>query len=164
MPGEADAVRTALEALFDLPILEHGFASYMRDYRIVSEIGGKSEHRGRYLHTFTHCPVVNLTMTVRDDVWRESWDDHFTDYQRWTDAGEPDGYVWGVNWSMAYPGPTYVDDSALAREWSERLGHPMHEAVIETNAFRMQIVFHDLKVERIGDDVSVYDQVTIPLK
>jgi hypothetical protein len=157
------SIREALERLFDLPILEHGFAPYMRDYRIVSEIGGKSDQRGRYLHTFTHCSVVNVTTTVRDDSWRVSWDDHFTDYQRWLDAGEPDGYVWGANWSLAYPGPTYVEGSALAREWSGRLGRPMHEAVIETNAIRLQIVFHDLKVERIGDQVSVYDQVTFPL-
>ena len=43
-------------------------------------------------------------------------------------------------------------------------GHPMHEAVVETNTFRLQLVFHDLRIERAGDEVSVYDQVTFPLQ
>lgn len=155
--------RDRLEQLFDLPILSHGFAPYQRDYLIESEIGGQSESRGRYLFTFTHCPIANLSTTVPDATWKLSWDDRFIDYQRWLASGEPDGYVWGVNWAMAYPGPTYVEGSHLAAEWGDRLGRAMHEAVIETNAFRLQLVFHDLRVERTGDDVSVYDQVTFPL-
>jgi hypothetical protein len=70
-----------LERLFDLPILSHGFAPYQRDYVIESEIGGRSEHRGHYRFTFTHCVVANLTTTVRDDTWRISWDARFIDYQ-----------------------------------------------------------------------------------
>ena len=153
-----------LEQLFDLPVLSHGFAPYQRDYVIESEIGGQSEHRGHYRFTFTHCAVANFTTTVRDDTWRLSWDDRFIDYTRWLEEGEPEGYIWGVNWSMAYPGPTYVMESPLAAEWSVRFGQPMHEAIIDTNAFRLQLVFHDLHVDRTGDEVSVYDKVTIPIQ
>ena len=157
------SVTERLERLFDLPILSHGFASYQRDYVIESEIGGKSEHRGHYRFTFTHCVVSNLTTTVRDDTWRVSWDARFIEYEHWLAVGEPEGCVWGANWSMAYPGPSYVNNSPLATEWSARLGHTMHEAVIETNVFRLQLVFSDLLVERTGDEVSVYDQVTFPI-
>lgn len=38
-----------------------------------------------------------------DEVWPRSWSDEFSDYQRWVSAKEPDGYVWGTNWSLAYP-------------------------------------------------------------
>lgn len=152
-----------LEQLFDLPILRHGFAPYQRDYVIEAEIGGRSEHRGHYRFSFTHCPVANLTTTVGDATWQASWDDRFIDYKGWLASGEPEGYVWGVNWSIAYPGPTYVEGSVLAAEWGRRLGRAMHEAVIETNAFRLQLVFHDLQVERTGDEVSVYDQITFPV-
>jgi hypothetical protein len=157
------SIQDRLNQLFDLPVLSHGFAPYQRDYLIESEIGGTGPNRGRYLFTFTHCPVANLTTTIRDDSWKLSWDERFIDYQRWIGSGEPEGYVWGVNWSMAYPGPTYVEASQLAATWQARLGHEMHEAVIETNAFSLQLVFHDLRVERTGDTVSVYDQVSFPV-
>ena len=157
-------VRERLEQLFDLPILSHGFAPHQRDYVLEAEIGGDSPSRGRWRFTFTHCPVANLSSTVKDAVWRLSWGDEFTEYSRWEAAGEPEGFVWGVNWSMAYPGPTYIERSDLAEEWATRFGHPMHEAVVETNAFRLQLVFHDLRIERAGDEVSVYDQVTFPLQ
>ena len=153
-------IRERLELLFDLPILKHGIAPYQRDYVIEAELGGQSELRGHYVFTFTHCVVANLSTAVRDDSWRSSWDDVFVDYALWEKAGAPEGFVWGTNWSMAYPGPTYVENSPLAKEWTSRLGHPMHEAVIETEAFKLQLVFHDLRSERTGDHVSVYDKVT----
>ena len=157
------SIEERLKLLVDLPILSHGFAPYRRDYVIEAELGGQSDQRGRYRFTFTHCVLADFITTVRDDTWQVSWDNRFIDYESWIAAGEPKGYVWGVNWSMAYPGPSYVPDSPRAAEWSARLGQVMHEAIIETNAFRLRLVFHSLSVERTGDEVSVYDQVTIPL-
>lgn len=40
----------------------------------------------------------------------------------------------------------------------------MHEAEIETNAFILRLVFHDLSIEKISEDVGVLDRVLIPLK
>jgi hypothetical protein len=48
---------------------------------------------------------------------------------------EPDGYVWGTNWSVAYPGLRAVPDSAQAAEWSRRLGKQMFEATLATDRF-----------------------------
>ena len=159
----AMSIAERLEQLFDLPILSHGFAPHQRDYVVEGEVGGRSEHRGRYRFTFTHRVVANLTTAVRDGTWRVSWDERFVDDRDWLAAGGPAGYVRGVNWSLAYPGPSLVDGSPLAAGGGERLGHAMHEAIVETNAFRLQLVFHDLRVERTGDHVSVYDPVTFPL-
>jgi hypothetical protein len=158
------SVPDRLQRLFDLPILSHGFAPFQRDYVVESEIGGRSNDRGRYRFTFTHTVIANVTTTVSDTIWLESWDDRFTAYDRWQASGEPQGIVWGVNWSMAYPGPTYVHGSLLAEQWTARLGHAMHEAHIETEMFRLQLVFHELRIERTGDDVSVYDRVSHPIK
>jgi hypothetical protein len=157
------SVRDTLSELFDLPILEHHFAPHQRDYQVVAELGGDTTARGRYLYTFTHCPYARLITNVKDAVWQESWSDKFIDYEQANRDGPPDGYVWGVNWSMAYPGPTYVENSALAASWSERLAHQMHEATIDTDAFSLQLVFHDLNVRKISEDVAVYDKVTSPL-
>lgn len=61
---------------------------------------------GAHELTFTHCVRLEYETRVRDDVWSRSWSDEFVDYQAWLDAGEPDGYVWGTDWSSAYPGRT----------------------------------------------------------
>src|SRR5438045_16455 len=100
------------DPLFDVAILQHGFAAFMRDYDVIVEASGEVMP-GRYRYRFTHCPVANVTTTVKDEVWRESWDDSFVDYNNWLAADEPPGFVWGVCWSMAYPGLTYQDQSVL---------------------------------------------------
>jgi len=50
---------------------------------------------------------------------------------------------------LAYPGATYIDDSAKAKQWSNRLGKPMHEVLIETNGHSLDLVFHDLIVREL---------------
>jgi hypothetical protein len=133
------------ELLFDSAVVSHGYAPHLRDYHVVVELG-----HGRWLYRFTHCPEAHVTTAVTDEAWRHSWDEQFTDYEAWEEAGAPEGFVWGVCWAEAYPGISYVDGSERARRWSERLAHEMHEAAIETNAFRLGLVFHDLVVEQIG--------------
>src|SRR5437016_608247 len=113
--------------MFDVAILYHGFTPFMRDYDVIVEAGGI--RAGRY--RFTHCSEAHLTTRVADKWWLVSWDDRFTDHQRWLAAGEPDGFVWGACWSMAYPGLSYLEDATLAKEWSERFQQPMHEVEIE---------------------------------
>jgi hypothetical protein len=150
------------DRFFDSAIDSHGYAPHMRDYDIVIErpaanpYGGGSYVEGRYRYRFTHCPEVRVTSALGDDVWRESWDEHFIDFAAWERAGEPEGFVWGVGWSVAYPGLSYVVDSALAASWSRRLGREMHEVGAESNAFALRLVCHDLVVRRlaVGDPVT----------
>jgi hypothetical protein len=147
--------------IFDVAILGHGFTPYMRDYDVVVEAGGIGA--GRYLYRFTHCPEAKVVTTVRDESWLESWDDLFTNYKHWEDAGEPEGFVWGTCWSMAYPGLELHEDSELAVSWSQRLQKTMHEVTIETEAFLLQLVFHDLLIQKLSEDVSIMDKAIIPL-
>ncbi len=140
-----EEIREALSAdglLFDTGITRHGFTPYMRDYEVVVVVPRRSQH----IFRFSHCPFVEVVTTVRDDVWRCSWDDVFTDYSAWEAAGEPKGYVWGVCDSEVYPGPTYLEDSKLAQEWTSRLGKVMHEVLIQSNAYSICLVFHDLHI------------------
>jgi hypothetical protein len=101
--------------------------------------------------------------TVADAGWKQAWSDVFIDHAEWVAAGEPDGFVWGACWSTAYPGLSYVEDSVRARQWSERLGVPMHEVVMETEAFQLRVVFHDFLVTKLSDEVRVIDKVMFPL-
>lgn len=140
------------ELLFDNAIVSHGYALHLRDYHVVVEASAASGSSTRYLFRFTHCTEAHVTTAVTDEAWRDSWDEHFTDYAAWERAGEPDGFVWGVCWADAYPGMSYVEDSDRARRWSERLAREMHEVAIETNTFRLELVFHDLVVEEARPD------------
>jgi hypothetical protein len=115
----------------------------------------------QYLYRFSHCPSAIVSTAVKDTNWQKSWDDVFTDYGAWERAGCPEGYVWGVCYSDAYPGASYIDNSALAQEWSRRLNKPMHEVRIETNGHNLALVFHDLIVKELsqGDEEWVKDCV-----
>jgi len=139
----ADALN---DILFDSNIVWHGFVPYLRDYDVVIQVA-----RHRLLFRFSHCVYANIVTSVRDASWRESWDDLFTSEDAYNKAGRPEGYFWGVNYSSAYPGPSLLADSLLAREWSERLGRRMLEVLIETNAHNIRLIFHDLRVTDLPD-------------
>jgi len=152
----------------DVGILSHGFAPHMRDYDIVFEaLCGKeqwADAKGTYRLRFSHCPETTTTTTVEDAGWRKAWPDTFIDYSKWLAEGEPEGFVWGACCSTAYQGLRYIDDSPRAKRWSERLGSPMHEVSVATEAFEIRIVFHDFTVTKLDDTVRVLDKVMFPLK
>ncbi len=142
--------------LFDCFINEFHFTPYMRDYDILFDMPAFAPGKNRsYIHSrwryrFTHCVMAQVTTNVADANWRVSWTDEFTNFEAWTQAGKPEGFVWGSCWSEAYPGLTYVDDSNAAQEWSERLNQPMHEVTIETNVQTFRLIFHDVIIQQVA--------------
>jgi hypothetical protein len=147
----------------DFAVLEHGFAPHGRDYEFLIEHSGYNAP-GRHRLIFTHVVEMSFRTEVRDDVWPRSWSDLFTNYQTWEKSGEPDGYVWGTNWSMAYPGIAAVEPSSRATDWAARIQHPMYEATIATDRFRIELVFHDIVTEHIDDRTDLISKVLFPLK
>jgi hypothetical protein len=154
-----------LEELFkwlpkaDFAVLAHRFAKHGRDYILVVEdcLGGNP---GQHEIVFTHCVKAECETRVTDKVLLKSWGDEFTDMERWTNAGEPDGYVWGTNWSLAYPGFRAIDvDSAQAAEWSRRLGKQMFETTLETDRFLLRLVFHSIHSQKISEKHETVSQV-----
>lgn len=145
------AIREAFDDVFDQALVFHGFADYMRDYDVFiyatadPRTGVAPEHL-RY--RFTHCVKAVVETTVRHDVWTRSHDDVLTDYETWLASGEPEGYVWGVKWSMLYPGMSLLPNSDDAAQWSAALGRPMYSAIIGTNSHNIALVFADLVVSR----------------
>jgi hypothetical protein len=85
------------------------------------------------------------------------------DYAAWETAGEPEAFVWGVQWSMAYPGLTYDEESADAATWAQRLGRDKHTVTVETEAYQLTLIFHDFRVEKLNDDSGLLDRVFIPI-
>src|SRR5438046_996991 len=83
---------------YDFAVLAHRFLPHGRDYGFVVEKCVDADP-GRFELVFTHCVCLDYQTKVRDDFWAESWSDEFTDYKKWQAAGEPEGVVWGTNWS-----------------------------------------------------------------
>jgi hypothetical protein len=151
--------------LIDVAVLHHGFAPFMRDYDVIAEIDDAiGTGSGIYRYRFTHCTEAHVTTLVSDDTWRQSWDDLFTDYERWTESDSPDGFVWGVCWSMANPGLTYHGDSPSAQEWSARVQQPMYEVTIETQVYCLKLIFHDVIIQQVSGEANVIGRVSIPLQ
>jgi hypothetical protein len=147
----------------DFAVLQHGLVSHGRDYVVFVE-DCLSSNQDKQEIIFTHCVRVECETRVRNEVWPKSWSDEFTDYQRWTSAGEPDGYVWGTNWSLAYPGIQAIRDSATAAEWSTRLGKQMFEATLETDRFFLRLIFHSIRSQKINEKSETISRSIAPLK
>ena len=143
----------------DFGVMSHGFARHGRDYVFVLEVG----RAGTYELTLTHVVELNYETRVRDDVWPKSWSDVFTSQAAWEKADEPDGYVWGTNWSLAYPGLYVADEDATAARWAERLGQPMYAMAIETDRFKeFSLIFHQVRQRKLLDEAPVVGQALIP--
>lgn len=161
--GPTIAERIEQDDLFlDSAIDSHGFTPFLRDYDVIIDVpapkpdGPGSYIYGRYRYRFTHCAEAIARTTVTPHAWKDSWDDLFTDYGAWEAAGNPAGYVWRVNWALAYPGLSYIHGSEHARRWTELLGHDMHHVRIESNALALDLVFHDLQLDQlaVGDPAT----------
>ena len=147
---------------YDFGVLEHGFAPYGRDYRFVIQ-DSLCANPGTYELTFTHVVDFKYETRVGEKVWQISWSDEFTDYAKWKVFGEPEGYVFGTNWSLAYPGITILPPSSEVQDWSKRLQHPMYSASIETDQFYISLVFSEVRHHKLSDKTDVVRQAIIHL-
>jgi hypothetical protein len=146
----------------DFGVLEHGFTPHGRGYRFVIQDSLCIEP-GTYELTFTHVVGLKYETRVADKVWLISWTDEFTNYASWQASGEPDGYVFGTDWSLAYPGISILSASTEAQDWTKRLLRPMHSASIETDRFHISLVFSDVHHRRLSDEIETVRKVVIPL-
>jgi hypothetical protein len=146
----------------DFGVLEHGFVPHGRDYRFLIQDSLCIEP-GTYELLFTHVVELKYETRVVARVWQSSWTDEFTNYATWQAAGEPEGYVFGTDWSLAYPGVTIPDSSPVARDWSERLQHPIYSAVVETDLFCILLLFSGVRHRKISDQTDVVRLVVTPL-
>jgi hypothetical protein len=127
----------------------HGFVDYSRDYELIihataDPATGIEPAELRYL--FRHCVQANCTTTVPASTWKDSLDDRLINYDTGADL---DGYVWGVNWQLLYPGATLIADSPVARRWATAVGIDFHEVRIQANAHDLALIFSDLQVQQL---------------
>ena len=157
----ADLLKGTLSE-YDFAVLEHGFLPHGRDYRFVIQ-DTLCSAPGTYELTFTHVVDLKYETRVGEKVWQISWTDEFTGYAKWKASGEPDGYVFGTDWSLGYPGIKIPLNSPEARDWSKRLQRSMHSASIETDRFYISLVFSEVRHRQLSDDTGLVRKVLIPL-
>ncbi|NAS26605.1 hypothetical protein GT755_33635 [Herbidospora sp. NEAU-GS84] len=152
-------LQQALDDVFDQALLSHGFTTYMRDYQLVIHTtadprSGIAPATLRYLFRF--CVQADCTTTVPAEIWRKSQDDRLITYPTGVDL---DGYVWGVQWQLLYPGATVVTDSPTARNWAAAVGIDFHEVRIQTNAHDLTLIFSDLRIEELPSEEHGQDHM-----
>jgi len=146
----------------DFGVLEHGFLPHGRDYRFEIQ-DSLCADPGTFELTFTHVVDLKYETRVAETVWLVSWADEFTDYARWEVSGEPEGYVFGTDWSLAYPGISVLLASPEALDWTKRLQRQMCAARIETDRFCISLVFSEVHHRKLSDEIGVVRKVVIPL-
>lgn len=150
---------------YDFGVMEHGFLRHGRDYRflIQDSLCILCIDPGTYELIFTHVVDLKYETRVADDLWLKSWTDEFTDFVKWKNSGEPEGYVFGTSWSLAYPGIEAPLSNREAQIWSERLQRPMYSASIETDLFFISLIFSAVLHRKLSDETGVIRQVLIPI-
>jgi hypothetical protein len=146
----------------DFGVLEHGFAPHGRDYRFVIQ-DSLCGNPGTYELTFKHVVDLKYETRVSENAWQISWTDEFTDYEKWKASGEPEGYVFGTDWSLAYPGIKVPHSSPEAQEWSKRLQRPMYSVSFETDRFYISLVFSEVRHRKLSDETGTVRRVVIHL-
>jgi hypothetical protein len=146
-------LRSLLEQydVFDNALLFHSYKPYMRDYELIVECHVGPAKPGTYSYLFRYCVETHVRTTVSDDAYRQSLDDRLTVYDTGKDL---DGYVWGVNWSMLYPGWDLIPASSAAASWTERIGIDFHEVCIEGNTHAITLIFAELSITKLSDSVD----------
>lgn len=144
----------------DFAVLNHGFVAHGRDYQIIIQ-NGIGARPGTHRLTFTHVVRADCQTALSAEGWSISWADVFLDYELSKDMV---GYIWGTNWSLAYPGITALIGDDEAEEWTRRIGHPMYATTLETDRFILRLIFHSVKAEMVADDTSLIRQAVHPLQ
>jgi hypothetical protein len=153
-----------LDDLLDSAILSHGFTPYKRDYFFHIETVWREPLAGQYLVLFRHCYDFSYTITAQPEIVVEAWDDLFTDWEKYKQASEPRGYVWGTNHIGAYPGFKKMDHSVKADEWTRKLHRPMNELEVLGEIFKMNLVYFDWTIKKLNENTSLINQIIFPMQ
>jgi hypothetical protein len=138
--------------LYDADISLHGFLPTMRDYRLVV-YRLADQPLGLFNYDFRGCVEARYELTLPRGAF--SMDDRLLDPDAASAPDAPLGFQWSAaGATSAEEGVTYSSTSDRARAWTDRLGIPMHEVIIGTNVYRLELVFHDLTVQRVSEIVQ----------
>lgn len=153
------------EAFFDCAIRRHGFTNYIRDYEIIVSGRDGPPYTDVHKYQFVGCVEAYYETTLGEWFNKSISDDFVYAGPEYPDQVEPDGFIWGIREALAYPGLEYVDNGERAAYWSGKIGRKMHEVLLETNAYRLRLVFADIRHSRLGHepDAEIKNDYPLPV-
>jgi hypothetical protein len=153
------------EDFFDAAVLRHGFTDYMRDYEIIVGARNGPPNTDVHKYQFIGCVEAYYQTKISPEVFSQSlFDDFVYSGPDYPDEEDPEGFIWGVRFSEAYPGLTYVENGERAAYWSSMLGRKMHEITLDTNVFHLRLVFADIRYAFLGHEPEVTISKDMPLE
>lgn len=164
MIDDPDLSKIVLDDIIDVAIISHGFMPYKRDYFFHIETMWKDNYAGQYLILFKHCYDLSYQTIADENILLQSWDECFIDFEEFKRAGEPEGYVWGTNWANAYPGFSNMENSPNATKWSERLKKEMKELLVESEVYKINLIYHNWTIQKLNAKSDLIKQAFFPLK
>lgn len=162
MTDQPNLSSVTLDDFIDSAILSHGFMPYNRDYYFHLETLWREPLAGQYLLVFKHCYEMNYEIITGSETILGSWDDCFIDINEYNKAGEPEGYVWGANWTSAYPGFSNVENSPKANVWTQKLKKTMSEVQVEADVMKMNLIYHEWTLKKLNNETGLISKVLFP--
>lgn len=131
--------------LFDNAIIRHGSCENIRDYEIIGYISGLNfDVEVEYI--FKGCMEVNFKNTVEPESF--SMDDRLLELNRQDEPDYPQRFIWDAG-AIAYPG-WKLEENTEELETLEKVYHlKFYKFYIETNAYNLDLIFHDLEVMQL---------------
>jgi hypothetical protein len=159
------------ESITDAVIFRHGFTDYIRDYEIIVGARNGPPHTDIHKYQFIGCAEAicstHLVRTFHEptSIFGQSLADEFVfsgpDYP---EKDDPNGFIWGVRFAEVLSGWAYIENGKRARFWSDAVRRKMHEVYVDTNAYRLELVFADIRYSFLGHEPAVTVQKDYPLK
>ncbi len=159
------------ESITDAVILRHRFTDYMRDYEVILGARNGPPNTGIYKDQFVGCaeavcltklvrtfhePTSSFGLSLADEVVFAGPD--------YPEKNDPKGFIWGVRFAEVISGWDYAENGKQAKFWSQAIGRKMHEVSVLTNAYRLELVFADIRYSFLGYEPAVTIQKDHPLK
>jgi hypothetical protein len=140
--------------LFDQAILRHGMLDNIRDYEIIGSICGQN-YKEEVQFVFKGCIRADFKVIVKPEHY--SMDDRLLDLSRQNESDYPKAFIWGVNYAVTYPGLTLTENTDELIQLEKIYGRKFHKIFIETNAYELTLIFHDLEtkvLKRAEDNIN----------
>lgn len=127
--------------LYDQAILRHGMLECIRDYEVIGCITG-IDFDIEVQFVFKGCINVDFKVKVAPEHY--SMDDRLLDIDRQDEADYPEGFIWGANYALNYPGWTLYQDSDELKSLEKAYNIKFYKIHFDTNAYHLTLIFHDL--------------------
>lgn len=126
-------------------LIRHGFTDYMRDYEVI--VGGilmPADGYDYHSYHFVGCREAHIISNVESRTFDASLSDENVSWFDDREKDQPDGFIWGVRSS-----------ETEGFEFSE-LKNGLRKVIFQTEAFCINIKFHELRYTYLGCGDSAY--------